>query len=47
VGKNVFWKQETSMGKRNNQAFVQIPHARFIEMLLYKGGACRHPGGNT
>jgi len=24
------------MGKRNNQNFVQIPHARFIAMLLYK-----------
>ncbi len=36
IGKNVFWKQEVEMGKRNNQAFVQIPHARFIEMLQYK-----------
>jgi len=25
------------MGRQNNQAFVQIPHARFIEMLRYKG----------
>lgn len=24
------------MGKRNNQAFVSIPHARLIEMLTYK-----------
>ena len=24
------------MGKRNNQNFVSIPHARFIEMLTYK-----------
>jgi transposase len=24
------------MGKRNNQNFVQIPHARFISMLTYK-----------
>jgi putative transposase len=24
------------MGRRNNQAFVQIPHTRFIEMLQYK-----------
>jgi len=30
------WKQEVEMGKRNNQAFVQIPHPRFIEMLRYK-----------
>ena len=36
VGKNPFWKQETGMGRRNNQNFVQIPHARFIDMLTYK-----------
>jgi len=36
IGKNVLWKQETNMGKRNNQQFVQIPHARFIEQLTYK-----------
>src|SRR5215472_6152909 len=24
------------MGKRNNQNFVQVPHARFIAMLTYK-----------
>src|SRR6266496_3752596 len=33
IGKNPLWKQETGMGKRNNQNFVQIPHARFIDML--------------
>jgi putative transposase len=37
IGKNVCWKQETQMGKQNNQQFVQLPHARFIEMLQYKG----------
>ena len=36
VGKNPLWKQEANMGKRNNQNFVQIPHARFIDMLTYK-----------
>jgi putative transposase len=36
VGKNPLWKQETGMGKRNNQNFVNIPHARFIDMLTYK-----------
>ena len=36
IGKNVNWKQEANMGKRTNQQFVQIPHARFIEMLTYK-----------
>jgi putative transposase len=36
IGKNPLWKQEASMGKKNNQNFVQIPHARFIDMLTYK-----------
>jgi putative transposase len=36
VGKNDGWKQEANMGKRNNQNFVQFPHAKFIEMLKYK-----------
>jgi len=36
IGKNPEWKQEISIGRRNNQNFVQVPHARFIEMLTYK-----------
>ncbi len=36
IGHNPAWKQEVKMGKRNNQQFVQIPHARFIQMLTYK-----------
>lgn len=36
IGKNPLWKQEVSMGKRNNQNFVAVPHARFIDMLTYK-----------
>jgi len=36
VGKNPLWKQEAGMGRRNNQNFVQIPFARFIDMLTYK-----------
>ncbi len=36
IGKNDGWKQEVEMGTRNNQNFVQIPHARFIQMLTYK-----------
>jgi IS605 OrfB family transposase len=36
IGKNDGWKQEVEMGKRTNQNFVQIPHARFIAMLTYK-----------
>lgn len=36
IGKNPLWKQEVSMGKQNNQQFVQLPHARFIDQLTYK-----------
>ncbi|HZO71429.1 MAG TPA: transposase [Ktedonobacteraceae bacterium] len=36
IGKNDGWKQEANMGKRTNQNFVPIPHARFISMLIYK-----------
>jgi putative transposase len=36
IGKNDAWKQEANMGKRTNQNFVQIPHARFIAYLTYK-----------
>jgi putative transposase len=36
IGKNPLWKQEAGLGKRNNQNFVSIPHARFIDMLTYK-----------
>jgi putative transposase len=36
IGKNDGWKQEANMGKRTNQNFVSIPHARFIQMLTYK-----------
>src|SRR5262252_7613881 len=36
IGKNPLWKQEANLGKRNNQQFVQIPHARFIDQLIYK-----------
>ena len=36
IGKNVGWKQEVAIGRKNNQKFVQIPHAKFINMLTYK-----------
>ncbi|GCE12178.1 RNA-guided endonuclease InsQ/TnpB family protein [Tengunoibacter tsumagoiensis] len=36
IGKNEGWKQNSHLGTRTNQQFVQIPHARFIEMLTYK-----------
>ena len=36
VGKNDNWKQETNIGKKNNQNFVSIPHSQFVEMISYK-----------
>src|SRR6266478_7077978 len=36
IGKNPLWKQESNLGKKNNQNFVSIPHARFIQMITYK-----------
>jgi putative transposase len=36
IGKHPTWKQEANMGRRNNQNFVSVPHARFVEMLTYK-----------
>jgi putative transposase len=36
IGKNPLWKQGVEMGRRHNQAFVDIPHARLIELLTYK-----------
>ena len=36
IGKNPLWKQEVNNGKKNNQSFTSIPHARFVEMLIYK-----------
>jgi putative transposase len=36
IGKNPLWKQEVNNGRHNNQNFVNIPHARFIEMITYK-----------
>jgi putative transposase len=36
IGKNDGWKQEASLGRRGNQNFVNVPHARFVQMLAYK-----------
>lgn len=35
LGKNADWKQDTDMGKRNNQNFVQIPHAKLYDIIRY------------
>ncbi len=39
LGKNPFWKTRVELGKMHNQEFVQIPHAKFLEMLTYKAEA--------
>lgn len=36
IGKNDDWKQEANMGRVSNQQFVNIPHAKLVEMLTYK-----------
>ena len=44
IGKNDGWKQETNIGKKNNQNFVNIPHQIFINQLKYK---CKLEGINV
>jgi len=39
LGKNPFWKTNVELGKKHNQEFVQIPHARLLELLTYKAEA--------
>jgi len=39
LGKNPSWKTGVELGKKHHQAFVQIPHARFLELLTYKAEA--------
>ena len=36
IGHNPDWKQQVRLGRRTNQTFVFIPHARLIAMLRYK-----------
>ncbi|HJZ46915.1 MAG TPA: transposase [Roseiflexaceae bacterium] len=36
IGHNSDWKQRVNLGRRTNQTFVFLPHARFIAMLRYK-----------
>lgn len=40
IGKNKEWKQESDIGRKNNQNFIQIPFARLIEMIQYKANEC-------
>ena len=39
LGKNPCWKTRVELGKKHNQEFVQIPHAKFLELLTYKAQA--------
>jgi len=36
IGLNRQWKDKIKIGKRNNQSFVNIPHSKFIDKILYK-----------
>ncbi|MFB2771217.1 RNA-guided endonuclease InsQ/TnpB family protein [Pelatocladus sp. BLCC-F211] len=36
IGNNQGWKQELNIGKKNNQEFTKIPHAKLINLLTYK-----------
>jgi putative transposase len=36
IGKNDGWKQQVNLGKRVNQKFLHIPHARLIDKISYK-----------
>ena len=36
IGKNAQWKTGSSMGRKTNQTFVQIPHSTLIWMIRYK-----------
>jgi putative transposase len=36
IGNNQGWKQGINIGKKNNQEFTKIPHAKLINLLTYK-----------
>ena len=36
IGKNDNWKQKVNLGQKTNQKFTAIPHATFINQLIYK-----------
>jgi len=37
IGNNIGWKNEINIGRRNNQNFVNTPHTKLFNQLLYKG----------
>jgi IS605 OrfB family transposase len=36
IGKNKQWKNGINLGKKNNQKFVELPHAKLIDKITYK-----------
>lgn len=36
IGKNKQWKNSINIGSKNNQKFVELPHAKLIEKITYK-----------
>ena len=44
IGYNKEWKQETNIGKVNNQKFIQIPYYKLVNQLQYK---CKLEGINV
>lgn len=36
IGRNKDWKRDINLGRKTNQKFVQIPHEKFIDMIVYK-----------
>ena len=38
IGKNDGWKNGIQIGRKNNQQFVNIPHAKLVPQLAYKTG---------
>lgn len=36
IGNNKDWKQSISLGRKVNQSFVNIPHQKLIEKIIYK-----------
>ena len=38
IGYNKNWKQESNLGKKNNQNFQQLPFLTFVNQIKYKAG---------
>ncbi|MHA1126323.1 MAG: RNA-guided endonuclease InsQ/TnpB family protein [Candidatus Heimdallarchaeota archaeon] len=40
IGRNINWKQEINMGRRNNQMFASVPFHKLTQMIQYKAEEC-------